>query len=81
MMAGQVPTAAKLAELRRELGIRKHFYPKLVGRGELAPNEAAWRIEVMEAIIADYQQRDKKEQRELPLSPDEYIKRSGGDFD
>lgn len=61
-MANQVPTAAKVKELLRELAMRRNVYPDMVARGALAGKEADWRIEVMEAILADYRQRQRTEQ-------------------
>jgi hypothetical protein len=78
MVAAQVPTAAKVRELQRELALRRSFYPKLVASGKLDQKEADWRLEILEAILDDYKQRER---RERPLSRDEYIKRSDGDFD
>jgi hypothetical protein len=61
MSATQVPTAAKVRELQRELGIRRAFYPKLIERGKLGQEEASYRIEVLDAILADYLRRAKDE--------------------
>jgi hypothetical protein len=78
-MVGQVPTAAKIKELQRELAVRRNFYPRIIASGKLDKAEAAYRLEVLEAILADYKLKLKQEP--LPLSRDQYIKQSNGDFD
>lgn len=54
MGAAQMPTAAKVRELERELALRRSFYPKLVSNGKLEQKEADYRIEVLESILNDY---------------------------
>lgn len=61
MRATQIPTAAKLKELQRDLSVRQHFYPQFVENGELTEQEMRYRIEVIEAIIDDYKQKEKSE--------------------
>jgi hypothetical protein len=60
-MTNQVPTAAKLKELNRELGLRQRFYPDRVTKGALSQQEMNYRIEVLQAIIADYQKIEQRE--------------------
>ena len=57
----QVPTAAKLKCLARELTLRRTFYPKRVEQHRMTQLEADYEIEVMEAMVADYQQRVRDE--------------------
>jgi hypothetical protein len=64
---GQVPTASKVSVLKREIAVRKNVYPKLVARNEMEQQEADYQIEVMEAILADYERRAKDERH--PKSP------------
>jgi hypothetical protein len=54
-MAHQVPTAAKLKVIEREIALRKSVYPRRVRRQEMTQQEADYQIEVMEAILDDYQ--------------------------
>jgi hypothetical protein len=60
-MSGQVPTVAKLKVLRREIALRKNVYPRRIARHEMSQLQADYEIEVMEAILADYEQRAKNE--------------------
>ena len=61
MVATQVPTIAKLKCLARELNIRRVVYPKRVSEGKMDQRAALYEIEVMEAILADYQKRARDE--------------------
>jgi hypothetical protein len=61
MVATQVPTIAKLKCLVREVGIRRAVYPKRVAEGKMDQRAAVYEIEVMEAILADYQKRARDE--------------------
>jgi hypothetical protein len=53
----RVTHQAKLAELRRELALRKSVYAKQVERGNLDPAKAAAQIALIEAVISDYEIR------------------------
>jgi hypothetical protein len=44
----------KLAEVRRELGMRRRIYPVMTGNDHLASEEANRRIRIMEEIAQDY---------------------------
>lgn len=59
MGATQVPTAAKVRELERELALRRAYYPKAVANGNLKQQDADWRIEVLESILDDYRRRSR----------------------
>jgi hypothetical protein len=61
MVSTQVPTVAKLKCLAREIGIRKAVYPRRVAEGKMDQRAAVYEIEVMEAILADYQKRVRDE--------------------
>lgn len=53
----KVYTAAeKLAELKREIGLRRRVYGRLVETGGMKEAEATKRIAVMEQIAADYRE-------------------------
>jgi hypothetical protein len=41
---------AQLKEVRRELGLRRHFYPKMVTSGKLNAEDAERRIAALEAV-------------------------------
>lgn len=48
-------TPLKLACLKRELAMRRAVYPRQVASGRLNPDKAARELELMEAIVADYE--------------------------
>ena len=54
-----ITTADKIAELRRELVMRRQVYARWVEIGTLAPEQAERRIAIMEAILADYETADR----------------------
>lgn len=62
-MTAQVPTAAKIKAIERELTLRLNLYPKRVARHEMSQHEADYQIEVMEAILADYKALLRHESR------------------
>ena len=57
--------AEKLAEVRRELAMRRRVYPRLVDGGKLTQAESDRQIAIMEAVAVDY------ERRAGPVEPDE----------
>ena len=59
--ATQVPTAAKVKALQRELALRRALYPKQVAAGTMKQIEADYQIEVLEAILADYLKLSKND--------------------
>jgi hypothetical protein len=46
-----------LAELRRELSMRKALYPKWIKSGRMHPEEAAKRIAALNAALTDFETR------------------------
>lgn len=66
MPATQVPTAAKVRELERELGLRRNYYPRAIANGNLKQQDADYRIEVLESILADYRERLRQDQKPAP---------------
>src|SRR4030095_663806 len=55
--SGNMPNfsdADKLAEIRRELALRRRTYPIAIKRKMLSPHAAAYHLRVFEAIEADY---------------------------
>lgn len=47
--------AEKLAEVRRELAMRRRVYPERVAAGRMPERTAARNIAIMEQIAADYE--------------------------
>jgi hypothetical protein len=45
----------------RELGQRKHVYPRLVAAGKMSRSEANYQIAIMDAIREDYETLSVKE--------------------
>ena len=45
----------KIRELEREIGIRKHVYSNLIARGKLSRGAADRQIDILKAILDDYQ--------------------------
>jgi hypothetical protein len=52
----------KLAEIEREIAMRKRVYPGLIAKGALTLVKANRQIEVMRAIAQDYQRGEADEQ-------------------
>lgn len=50
----RIPFRDKIAELKRELQMRRNVYPKLIERGQLSEANAARQIRILEAIVADF---------------------------
>jgi hypothetical protein len=48
-------TAEKIACLRRELEQRRSVYPRLIEKGRMTKQRAEREIEIMQAILADYE--------------------------
>jgi hypothetical protein len=49
--------ADKLKSLKRELALRERVYPKRVEDGRMGAVQAAHELDIMRAIIADYEER------------------------
>lgn len=53
-----VMQADKIAELERELQVRRRVYPRWIQTGKLSRELAHRRIITLEAILADYRHRE-----------------------
>ena len=60
----------QITEARRELGVRKSVYPKLIQRGRMTEDQAEYHITVMQAIVETLT-RLEDAQRQLPLLRDD----------
>lgn len=58
MTAPTFTAAEKRAEVQRELGMRRGFYPRQVAAGKLDKADADRRIAILEAIARDYEEAD-----------------------
>lgn len=54
-MAKHFTKAQKIAELKREIKIRERVYPHWIVQGKVEANEAYDRIDILKAILADYE--------------------------
>lgn len=52
----------KLREIERELGQRKHVYPRLIDSGRLSQEKADRQTEIMREIAQDYRERIEAEE-------------------
>lgn len=59
----------KIFDLKKELGYRKYLYPKQVLKGNMRPDEMAYRLAILDAIIDDYEHDEQLEQLPLGLKP------------
>lgn len=66
MNATQVPTAAKVQVLQRELALRRAVYPKRVADGKMTQLEADYQIEVLESILDDYRRSLRTDEKPTP---------------
>jgi hypothetical protein len=57
MSAPDISDADKLAEIERELRMRRQVFGGWVARGKITESQAMRRIAIMEAIRADYAAR------------------------
>ena len=56
LFAGQpIPVEEKIAVIKREVAMRRRVYGNLVAQNRMKQDDADRGIEVMEAILADYQ--------------------------
>lgn len=58
--------AEQIAEVQRELALRKRVYPTLIQSGKLDAGDAKWQMLVMEEVLRTLMRLDA-EQRQLPL--------------
>jgi hypothetical protein len=55
------PPEIKIRVLRREIAMRRSIYPSRVLHGKMTQVEAEFEIDVMEAILRDYEEQGIKE--------------------
>jgi hypothetical protein len=61
-----ITLAEQIAEVQRELALRKTCYPGWVQRGKLDAGEAKWRVLVLTEVLKTLQRLDA-EQRQMAL--------------
>jgi hypothetical protein len=61
-----ITLAEQIAEIQRELALRKQCYPGWVKRGKLDAGEAKWQLLVMEEVLRTLMRLDA-EQRQMSL--------------
>ena len=57
----------KIDCLRRELRMRERVYPRQVTAGKMRPTDAALEIEIMTAVLNDYERQAAESINDLPL--------------
>jgi hypothetical protein len=55
VVATAYPPEIKIRVLRREIAMRRSIYPSRVSHGKMTQVEAEFEIDVMEAILKDYE--------------------------
>lgn len=60
-------TQEKIKEIERELKMRKKVFPTWVLQGRVKQDVADKRIEIMEEILKDYQEKAKEEDKQISL--------------
>lgn len=60
-------TQEKIKEIERELKMRKKVFPTWVLQGRVKQDVADKRIEIMEEILKDYQEKAKEENKQMSL--------------
>jgi len=60
-------TEEKIKEIERELKMRKKVFPTWVLQGRVKQDVADKRIEIMEEILKDYQEKAKEEDKQMSL--------------
>ena len=60
-------TEEKIKEIERELKMRKKVFPTWVLQGRVKQDVADKRIEIMEEILKDYQEKAKEEDKQISL--------------
>lgn len=48
----------KIAEIKKELEMRRQVYPKSIGNGHLTVNQARRQTAIMEEILRDYEAQE-----------------------
>ena len=67
MMNKKITLNQKIDCLRRELRMRERVYPRQVTAGKMRPTDAALEIEIMTAVLNDYEQLATQSINDLPL--------------
>ncbi len=60
-------TQEKIKEIERELKMRQKVFPTWVLQGRIKQDIADKRIEIMEEILKDYQEKTKEEDKQISL--------------
>jgi hypothetical protein len=68
--------ADKLAEIEREIEVRKRVYPKFIAQGSLSLVLASKRIDIMRAIAHDYFQKTQSQPDGIGKRIDQAIEQS-----
>jgi hypothetical protein len=55
-VSDEITKEDKIKCLRRELALRTHVYPRWIEKGQMTKEKAAREIELIRAIISDYEE-------------------------
>lgn len=55
-----IPLAAQIVEVEREIGMRKHVYPRRVDNGKMRQHEADEKLAAMEAALETLREVERK---------------------
>ncbi len=69
MSKPKIPLSEQIAEVGREVGLRRTVYPRLVGRGELARAKADHHLARMRAALATLRRLARTTTRTRALRP------------
>ena len=56
MSQDAIPLDQQIAEVKRELGMRRHVYPRFVQGGRISQTQANERIALLEAVLETLEQ-------------------------
>jgi hypothetical protein len=77
IVTSKYPPEVKIRALKREVAMRQRVYPHQVSHKKMTQVEAEFEIEVMRAILKDYEESIKKDRE--PYCPFCKIRHEGGD--
>lgn len=69
-MTVPIPINDQIAEVGREIGMRRSVYKHFIAKGSMTPEEADKRTAAMEAALATLKWVEKHRDRLLQLAPD-----------
>lgn len=62
-----IPIGKQIAEVRREIALRRNVYKRLVAQGKLSERQAAEKIAIMEAVLESLRKVEEDRNARDPL--------------